>query len=354
MQLNYVRVWMLKGLNKLPTQLPTSTLGNPPITFLLTTDPEPYFIHLDKCRALGAQMLKVVYQGVEDGSLEERIDLEIRAAKARRAENRQINCYLVAQAVAGASDVDLGVRHDAGDYEVATGGIDHKSVRKMYRQTINSFIAGFTLSLPPNSDHKCVENGSVIYLTTEAGKPIYLLSFEAGFGRASISSPAPTDILTTAEKMAAVILADTTLRRPIALLVSSSTNISNPLEAYLDAWNALEIFTDSVFASTYRAQWHETLEAAVPPAGKPVLDLQFQVMKAEYRLGHKFLVIATILCPDAAKEDHVTFLKLKKYRDGVLHGTDDPAGALPTEQVQLMLHKYLREHYEAHHVHQAS
>jgi hypothetical protein len=227
-QLNYVKVWKLLGLNKLPAELPTSTLGDPPTNFSLTADPEPYFVHIDRWRAIARQGLKFF----EDGSWEEWLDREIQAAKARRAEERQARCYLVAQAISDVYELSLSHRYDVGDFEVAADNLCQVSVGDKYRRAINAFTTGLAVSLPPNVDLRCAEIGSLIYLTTEAGKPLYVLSYRGGVPGLSITSPLPADIVSTAKKLAAIILDDTKLQRPIGLLTSSTNNTLARLSAF--------------------------------------------------------------------------------------------------------------------------
>ncbi|MDK1493079.1 hypothetical protein QN219_24040 [Sinorhizobium sp. 7-81] len=70
-------------------------------------------------------------------------------------------------------------------------------------------------------------------------------------------------------------------------------------------------------------------------------------MSDKYRLADKFLIIATILLPESAADDDTEFRRLKKSRDGVFHGTDDPADVFPTGAIQKLLLKYLLAHLQA-------
>ncbi|MCA1442761.1 hypothetical protein I6F07_21565 [Ensifer sp. IC4062] len=347
MRLDYIKVWKLLGVSKLPAEPPISRLGDPPMDFLLTADPEPYFVHIDKSRALANGLLKGLFKGEEDGSLDERLVSEIGAAKARRAKNQRPGCYLIALAVTDAPEPKFEARRDGADFEVAIDGLDKEAVHKTYRPTIDALLTGLALRLPSNADLRCEEIGSVIFLTTNDAKPLYALSFKIGSAMLSVASLPPADLLDVAGSLAAKILDDTKLRRPIALLTSSINNTSDPLQAYLDGWNALEIFVQSVFKSTYDARWREIMEAGVPSAAKPVVDRLVEVMSDKYRLADKFLIIATILHPENAADDDTEFRRLKKSRDGVFHGTDDPADVFPTGAIQRLLLKYLHTHLQA-------
>ncbi|MDK1493080.1 hypothetical protein QN219_24045 [Sinorhizobium sp. 7-81] len=253
MRLDYIKVWKLLGVSKLPAGPQTSTLGDPPMDFSLTEDPEPYFVHIDKFQAVANGLLKGLLKGGEDGSLEERLDSEIGAAKARRAENRRLGSYLIALAVTDVPEPEFKARRDAGDFEIAIDGLDKEAIHKTYRPAIDAILTGLALRLPSNADLRCEEIGSVIFLTTNGAKPLYAFSFTRGNATLSVASLPPADLLDVAGSMAEKMLDDTKLRRPIALLTSSINNTSDPLQAYLDGWNALEIFVQSVFKSTYDA-----------------------------------------------------------------------------------------------------
>ena len=67
-------------------------------------------------------------------------------------------------------------------------------------------------------------------------------------------------------------------------------------------------------------------------------------MSDKYRLADKFLVIAAVLDSGAAAEDAAEFVRLKKFRDSLLHALEMPSSPLPTESVQKLMMKYMKLH----------
>jgi len=67
-------------------------------------------------------------------------------------------------------------------------------------------------------------------------------------------------------------------------------------------------------------------------------------MKDKYNLFDKFVVIASLLDENPAEKDILEFKRLKNVRDNFFHG--EKAAALPVEQAQNLLRKYLTLHLE--------
>jgi hypothetical protein len=113
------------------------------------------------------------------------------------------------------------------------------------------------------------------------------------------------------------------------------------------AWNAMEIFVNATFKSTYEVQWSQIIEKGASVSAKPVVERIAEVMKDKYRLADKFLIIASILDPVRAATDEKEFRRLKKVRDGLLHVLDMPTEPLPTEAAQSLLLKFMGLHLRA-------
>ena len=89
------------------------------------------------------------------------------------------------------------------------------------------------------------------------------------------------------------------------------------------------------------------MEDGAPTAAKPVFTRFKDVMSDKYRLADKFLVIASVLDSAAAADDCAEFMRLKQFRDGLLHALDNPASPLPTDAVQKLVLKYMKLHLSA-------
>ena len=60
MKARYIAIYKLRGANELPEEAAANlcVLRRPAVTALLTTIPEPHFLHIDKSGALAALLLK--------------------------------------------------------------------------------------------------------------------------------------------------------------------------------------------------------------------------------------------------------------------------------------------------------
>jgi hypothetical protein len=198
--------------------------------------------------------------------------------------------------------------------------------------------------------------GDVIYFTdsnadadlgagTQLGpeKPIYVMTMRGGAARLSVSSPINGEIAAAIHLRFSKLVADNDMHRPISLLVISLRKSIDHLQAFISAWSALEIFVNTSFKRTYESDWLEIMEAGAPVSAKPVFKRFKEIMSDKYRLADKFLIMASVLDPEAAPSDSKDFRKLKKVRDDLLHGLESPRD-LPIEAVQSLLIKYMTLH----------
>lgn len=137
---------------------------------------------------------------------------------------------------------------------------------------------------------------------------------------------------------------DDGLDKVLNQLIQSLSKDNDEFRAFLAAWTALEIFVSSVFKQTYEQQWFDKLANATPPSAKAYFDSLKEVMNSRHKLTDKFVVLASLLNPEAADDDLMLFKKLKRRRDLTFHGSDDLASSYPTDSIQELLTKYLRLH----------
>jgi hypothetical protein len=84
-KVEYTAIFKLVGASKLPEGAECTsllTLQSPVLAAVLTMNPDPYFLHIDKSRALGTQVLKGLFAPDKGGTLQERIAAEIEDVKA--------------------------------------------------------------------------------------------------------------------------------------------------------------------------------------------------------------------------------------------------------------------------------
>jgi hypothetical protein len=341
MKVRYVAIFKLHGANKLPEEAECTsllTLQNPALAATLATNPDPYFLHIDKSAAL----LKGLFAPDGEGT---RLAAEIEAVKARRAKRTGTGLFLIFEGDTDIPTPEFKTRRDTDEFAVCFDAISKPEIRESFRPSVQSVITALSLSLPTNADRRLEKMGDVVYLVDpDNGKPIYTFTFQGGYVRASIASPLSQGIITESAAIAARLATHKTLARPISLLITSLDDATDELQVFIAAWSAFEIFINATFKVTYEARWFDIMEDGAPASAKPVFERFKDVMSDKYRLADKFLVIASVLDSSAAADDVTEFGRLKKFRDGLLHALDTPSSPLPTDAVQKLLLKYMKLH----------
>jgi hypothetical protein len=349
MKVQYVAVWKLHGANKLAADASTlelARLNDPALVASVTTDPEPYFLHIDRSAAIGTQLLKGLFAPEKDGTPEERLAAELDSVKSRRAKQTGKGVFLVLEGETDVPAPNFETRKDTDEFAVCFDAIEKPEIRKSFRPSVQAILTALSLSLPANVDHQVERVGDVIYLVDpDNGKPIYTFGFQGGSARVSLSSPLTEDVVAAVGQRVPKVIGDKTIVRPASLLITSLNRATDSLQAFIAAWSALEIFVNASFKATYEALWFGIMENGAPASAKPVFERFKEVMSDKYRLADKFLIIASVLDPSAAGTDADEFRKLKRVRDDLLHGLETPAH-LPTEAVQKLLLKYLTLHLD--------
>jgi hypothetical protein len=344
----YIAIYKIHGANKLPDDSERASLlalQSPALTATLTTNPEPDLLHVDKSAALGAQVLKGVFAPDKEGTLEERLAAEIEHARARRAKQTGKAVFLVFDGETEIPTPGFKARRDTDEFAVCLDAISKAEIRVSFRPSVQGVMTALSLSLPANADRRIEKISDVVYLIDpDNGKPIYAFTFQGGSARASIASPLTQTVIVETAALAPKLSAQKGIPRPASLLLTSLEKATDELQGFIAAWSALEIFANATFKSTYEARWFAIMEDGAPASAKPVFERFQDVMSDKYRLADKFLVIASVLDPDAATNDAKEFRRLKKFRDELLHAVDTPSSALPTDAVQKLVLKYMKLH----------
>jgi hypothetical protein len=350
-KVRYIAIYKLHGANRLPEEsesLELLALQSPALTATLTTNPDRHFVHIDKSAALGAQLLKGIFAPDKEGTLQERLAVEIEDVRARRASEAGAGVFLILDGEAEIPTPEFKARRDTEEFAVCIDAIAKPEIRDTFRPSAQSVLTALALSLPANADRRIEKVGGVVFFVDpDSEKPIYSYSLQGGFARGSVASPLTRDAIAEAAGLAPSLAAERSMARPGSLLITSLEQATGDLQAFIAAWSALEIFVNATFKSTYEARWFEIMEDGAPASAKPVFERFKGVMSDKYRLADKFLVIASVLDPTGAAGDAAEFRCLKKTRDGLLHALDTPSSALPTDAIQKLLLKYMKLHLAA-------
>ena len=345
----YIAIWKLHGANTLAAgtdSLELTRLSDPPLLALVTTDPEPFFFHIDRSTAIATQLLKGMFTPQEAGPFEEGLAAELQRVKATREKQSRKGVFLVLRGEKNIPAPNFNLRRDIENFSVCFDAIDKSEARDFFRPSIQAVITTISLSLPVNADRQIERVGEVIYLAESNNeKPIYTFSPHMGNARLSVSSPLTDVFVTDVATRISRIISDKTLARPASLLTTSLNRATDALQAFIAAWSALEIFVNATFKTTYEAQWFDVMESGAPTSAKPVFERLKIVMSDKYRLADNFLIVASVLDADSAAADYDTFRNLKAVRDSLLHALETPAH-LPTEEAQKLLIKYVTLHLD--------
>jgi hypothetical protein len=349
MEVRCLAVYKLRGTNGLSSEAPSILFEgeNPNVVATLTANPEPYFEHIDRSRALGTQLLGGVFGGKKEGTYEERLAAEIKRIQTERQSKMTEGVYIVFE---GSSEIDppeFKARRDTDGFAVALDDVPKDELRKPFKVAIESVLAVAALCLPEQADKKLEEIGSVYYLVDpEKGVPVYHFNFGMGRASAYIISPVGENFVTAVSNLVTPLSADRLLERPVRLLLSSLQLGADSLPAFISAWSALEIFINATFKSRYEKKWFAIMEQGAPESSTPIFERFKDVMKDKYRIFDKFLVISAVLDPDSAEEDVEYFKTLKTMRDNMFHKFDMLPEHLPIEDVQKLFLKYLKLHLQ--------
>ena len=346
-KVRYVSVWKLRGGSKLVTDknsLLLARLNDPRIEAHVTTDPEPYFRHIDQSAAIGALFLKGLFAENKKGSIQERIAAEIEVIKNGRKERTSAGVFLVLESIKNIPTPDFKIRRDTSEFAVCFDAVDKDEIRESFRPTLDALLVALTLNLPSNADQLVEKTGEVIYLVDPAKEtPVYSYTAKFGPARLSLAAQMTEDMITNAAKLVPTITGDKSIARTVSLLISSLNRGTDGLQTFVAAWTALEIFVNATFKARYEAEWFGIMKTGAPAAALPVFERLKNVMSDKYRLSDKFLIIASVLDDVGAPADAIKFGELKEIRDKLLHALETPQN-LPTDAVQSMLVKYLKLH----------
>lgn len=345
----YIEVWKLHGANKLAegyddTEL--AALESPAVKATITTDPEPYFFHIDRSAALRVQLLKGLFAPGKKSTLMERLATETETIRKNRTKQTKAGVFIVFE---GKTDINISefkARQDTHEFGVCLDSFDKTEIREVFRPFIEAHLTALGINLKENIDHRVQKIGNVMYIIDpETDKPIYAFTSQVRTARVSITSTLTPDVITQAAFHAPHLMRDGTIRRPVNLLLKSLDQSTDELQAFITAFSALEIFIHKTFGMTYQTRWLEIMKHGAPESVGRVFDRLDEVMKDKYNLADKFLIIASVLDDAAADTDAAEFRRLKKIRDQLLHALDSPPH-LPIEATQRLLLKYMKLHLE--------
>lgn len=272
----YIAIYKLHGANKLPEEAASAKLlasQSPAVTAILTDAPEPYFIHINKSAALGAQLLQGLFAPDQKGTWQERLAATVEEVKARRTEKTGTGVFLVFDGETDIPTPEFGLRRDTDDFAISFDAIAKSEIRESFRPFVQSVMTALGLSFSEGADRRIEILGDVVFLIDPSdGKPIYDFSAQFGEVRLSVASPLTGQVISEAAVLAPKLVTLKDMARPTSLLITSFEVTTDNLQAFIAAWSALEICVNTTFKSTYEARWFGIMKEGAPTSAGPVFD----------------------------------------------------------------------------------
>jgi len=310
---------------------------------ILAYDLDDHLFHVDRARALGLMMLKgFVGQGGE-GSFGDRLERELAEIRETRKKDIGSGVFLVYKSEGEVDSWNPRNSKELEGFTIAFEGTPKGPIRQVHQAPINGVLTSFALGSDNVCGVKKIADG--IYFIDNAGKPAYSVDFKVA-GSATVSTSLKLGVVEYVEKYAKVLSGHPELVDPARLLLQSLSDESDRLLSFLSIWSGLEIFVNKVFRSYEVTMFPKDEKKTSNAVPEPVVNRIREVMKDKYRIVDKFSVVSSLLAPDDAKADLAKFKIIKDIRDKLMHGGELELKALPIQDTQVLLRKYLRLHTE--------
>jgi hypothetical protein len=339
----YVAAWSVIGGISLPngSQL-IDLLHVDRSRFVLTREPDCLLSTIDTGTAVGYLRLKGLFVQKEATDFRAALASEVEQIKSKRRKRIGSHAVLVYEA---SGEIDASVQdpsHELEDFIVTFDAIDKQELIRRHLPEIDSMMSAVALeSKTPSKFEKLAEG---LYLTNAERKIIYSINFSMS-GEASVSTGmTPVGANRISERFS--LLQRANEMKQVQRLFTQMADMENDrLKAFLSGWAALEILIAKLFKA-----YEEEFLSPLTNAGQPTLRERFLqrlkgVMKDKYRLTDKFLVVTSVLFPNASdsevKEDYEQFSTLKNLRDKIFHGSEFSERDLPVHNLATLLRKYI-------------
>lgn len=348
MRYSYAAAWSVVGGIMLPNDCATFELfTSDKCRFVLMRDPESLLANFDRGSALGRMMLKFVVGQPSSTGFDEAIRAEIAEIQAERRNKQGGSSVLVFEANGDTDTVSRAIREDHGDFMVTFDMFDKDELRRRHKQQIETMkLALCMLSDAPSKFSLLTDDA---YLTNDEARIIYSVNFKFS-AEATLSRTASIEQLREIPAHYAKLETAGAFASVQRLFSQMAEFRADKLRAFLFGYAALEILISKLFK-----RYEGEFLAPLTSAGQPTLRERFldrlkEVMKDKYRLTDKFVVVAALLFPNAAKAeleaDYERFRCLKDRRDTIAHGDEFVEEALPVNEVSSLLLKYIKASIE--------
>ena len=226
------------------------------------------------------------------------------------------------------------------DYVLYFDAFDKKELTASLQPQVSAAL--LAMRTGANSEYRFESVVSGSYALADDGQIVHSLSFEESHPEVFVSKPLTDEQIKQVKQDADLIRKSKSLERVVRL---HSLNLATDrFRAFISAWSALEILVAKIFP-TYQTKLTDELAAINGTPGlRSYIDRISSIMKDKHNIADKFAVISIYLDIEQNYDEVECFRRLKKTRDLLSHGEDVLESSLPTEKIQQLFEKYLRNH----------
>lgn len=346
MHYSYKAAWSVVGGINLPKDAqPIELYRSEHCRFVLTNNPDILLADIDRGSALGRLMLKglVGQRGAADFSVA--LEAEIEEIKAERAKKVGSQAVLVVEAD---GEIDAALKEPLREHEgfiVTFDAVNKQAVARIHQAEIEAMK--LAVAFESEAPSRFASLGEGTYLTNEAGKIVYSISFSMS-GEATVSTALSAEGAGRISERYAMLQKANDVESVERLFSQMSDYGTDRLKSFLSGWAALEILIAKAFKSYEHAFLSPLTNAGQPTLRERFLERVKGVMKDKYRLTDKFVAVAAVLFPGAPdneiQEDFKKFSQLKQLRDSIFHGDEFSEKNLPVHELAALLRKYVLAH----------
>ena len=342
MRYTYKAAWsVVGGINLSKDALPVELFKSERCRFVLTNNPDILLADIDTGNAVGRLMLTSLI-GQRNADFPTALEAAVMEIQAERAKKFGSHAVLVFEANGEVEAVINETSREHQEFIVTFDAVNKQEVARIHRNEIEAMK--LAIAFESEASSKFATLGGDTYLTNEAGKLIYSISF-------SMSGEMTTGTVLSDKGVERIssrygLLQGTNDMESVERLFSQmADHETDRLKAFLSGWTGLE----RLIAKTFKAYEHAFLSpltnADQPTLRERFLDRIKDVMKDKYRLADKFVAVAAVLFPDAPndemQEDIKKFDQLKRLRDIISHGEEFSEKDLPIHELATLFRKYM-------------
>jgi hypothetical protein len=235
----YIDVYRVQGLATIPgrVEVPLS-FNKTGVEAALVSDPNSALAPIDFRQSLATFVLKGLFAG---GATDLEFDELCAGLRAERAKRFQIPSVFLVVKIDGVAQLQASERSWLfRNMRVVIDGINKKSIRAECRYTVASVATAAAFAAWDKSPHiDRVADG--IALRRQDGEDLCSLTFSMGPAELNVARPLVDDDIAAISEVANCLMQEPRFETPLRLLVDSTLQRVDKLEAFLLAWASLEV-----------------------------------------------------------------------------------------------------------------